>query len=430
MFETPMISRRRLLGSAAALGAGSLGLSGCAGTLTRPAPGNVVTFINTNATWTPGFDAVSTVLDRLVGYVLQSRPVSDTSQFQQMVRMSARTDTSADLIKWWTGYRLVDVARDGMLADVTSVWDEAEKRGWINDPQLKETFSYQGRQYGMPLYKTYYVFFYSKKAFRDADVEVPTSWDELMEVCEALKAAGITPIASSGATSWESCIWFGQLVAGTDHDFYDQLCRGEASYLDQPALDAMELWSELYQRGFFSAPDIESEAMPGLFNSGEVGMHLYGTWNTGSFVGAGLTDDDFGAFLVPPVPGGEPEVIVESSPLSISAGAHKSEAAMEIERAWLHPEVQKEWVGFLQDLSANPAVLPPAAAARDVAAEVERIEPRQSIRYWEASPPVLVEGNVEDLSAFMTDPTPANARATLTKLQKRSEVEWEAWRLG
>jgi multiple sugar transport system substrate-binding protein len=389
----------------------------------------VVTFVNTNATWGPGFDAVSKVLDRKCGYVLQPRAVADTSNFQQIVRMSSRTDTSADLIKWWNGYRLTDVARDGMLADLSSAWDLAEKNGWIDDPELKKTFTYDGKQYGMPLYKTYYVVFYSKKAFQKVNAEVPTTWEEFLQVCEKLKRAKITPIASGGASSWESCIWFGQVVNGTNHDFYEKLTAGHASYLDQPAVDAMNLWVELYQRGYFSAPDFDSSTIAGQFNTATVGMQLYGTWNTGSYTAAGLTDKDFGEFILPPMPGGSPSVIVESSPLSLSAHAHKSEAAMKIEDAWLDPDAQKAWIGFLQDLSANPSVVPDVSAVRDIATAVARDKPSQAIRYWEASPPVLIEGNVQDLSAFMTNPTPANVKPTLAKMQKRAETEWKAWNL-
>ncbi|HEY9290497.1 MAG TPA: extracellular solute-binding protein [Microlunatus sp.] len=427
MHHSTPLTRRGFLGLAAV--GGAVAMSGCAGTLTRPAPGNVVTFVNTNPTWQPGFDAVSKALDRACGYVLQSRGVSNTSNFQQIVRMSARTSTSADLIKWWNGYRLIDVARGGMLADVSDAWSLAERNGWIDDPELKKTFTYDGKQYGMPLYKTYYVIFYSKKAFQQAGVDVPTTWDEFIDVCQKLKAAKITPIASGGATSWESCIWFGQVVNGTNHQFYLDLAEGRASYLDQPAVDAMKLWVELYQRGFFSAPDIDSSTVPGLFNTGTAGMHLYGTWNTGSYTAAGLTDADFGEFLLPAMPGGTPSVVVESSPLSVSAEAHKMDAAQKIAGAWLDPQVQEVWIAFLQDLSANPLVLPKVKATEQIGVTVEKEKPSQAIRYWEASPPVLVEGNVQDLSAFMTNPTPSNIKPTLTKLQRRAEKEWKAWNL-
>jgi multiple sugar transport system substrate-binding protein len=41
---------------------------------------------------------------------------------------------------------------------------------------------------------------------------------------------------------------------------------------------------------------------------------------------------------------------------------------------------------------------------------------------------VLIEGNVQDLSAFMINPTAANASRTLSSMQRRADKEWKVWR--
>ncbi|WP_329454181.1 ABC transporter substrate-binding protein [Streptomyces sp. NBC_01497] len=396
--------------------------------MSRPAPSDVLSLFNDNPSWAPGFQDAGRQLLRRAGYRLAPRAVPNVSNYQQIVRMSAQTDSSADLIKWWNGYRLRDIARAGLLADVSGAWDEAERRGWCEDPALRESFTSDGRQYGVPLYKSYYAVFYSKPLFARLGVGVPATWQEFLHIVDLTHARGITPIASGGATTWESSIWFQQLVNGLDHRFYLDLTAGKRSYTDAECRQAMALWSDLYRRGAFSSPDVSAADLPGSFTKGRTAMFLYGTWDTGAFLDAGVKDADLGAFLLPPPPGGDRSVLVESGVLAVSANAHKRGAAVEAARAWLDPAVQKAWTGFLRDTSADPAVLPDVGAVRQVAAQVRAERPAQAVRYWEASPPVLIEGNVQDLSAFMIQPTAARATQTLQSMQRRAEKEWKAWK--
>ncbi|WP_327394116.1 ABC transporter substrate-binding protein [Streptomyces phaeochromogenes] len=395
--------------------------------MSRPAPADVVSVFNDNPTWAPGFQAAGRRLRRLSGFRLAPRAVPNVSNYQQIVRMSARTDSTTDLIKWWNGYRLRDIARSGIVADVTDAWDEAARRGWSDDTALRATFTHEGKQYGVPLYKSYFVVFYSRPPFERLGVDVPTTWQQFLDVVDAAHAKGLTPISAGGATSWESLIWFQQLVNGLDHRFYQDLTAGRASYTDDVCRRAMALWSDLYRRGAFSAPDASTTDLPARFARGTTAMCLYGTWNTGAFLDNGVKAADLGAFLLPPPPDGARSVIVESGVLAVSAHAHKLDAAHAVARAWFNPSVQTAWTGFLRDTSASPGVVPNVGTVRQVAAQVRRDRPTQAIRYWEASPPVLIEGNVQDLSAFMIDPTPSQATKTLSNMQHRADKEWKVW---
>lgn len=421
------LARRTLLGL---VGAGGLALlTGCArGTYTQPAPGNVLTLNNDVATWSDAYDAASAVLEQRVGYRLAVRAVPNQNTYQQIVRMSAQTDSTTDLFKWWNGYRLQDIARGGILTELGAAWDRAQAQGWV-DPTMRESFSYDGRPYALPLYKSYYPMFYSRRAFAQAGVSVPRTFAELLDVARALRDAGVTPIGAAGATTWESVIWFSQLLIGHSPDYYEDVTAGRASYVDDVAMAAMELWARMYAEDLFSGPDIDVQGYPGMFEDGTLGMSLGGTFNVNSYTAAGLGAADVGLFLVPPVdPAVEPAVVVESAALCVSANAHKHEQAMAVADAWLTTEVQRPWVDALGDASANPAALPTGSIVVDLAHDVAMARPREVTRYWEASPPVLVEGNVRDLSAFMVSPTPENGAATLRTMQDRADAEWEAWR--
>ncbi|GAB3185567.1 extracellular solute-binding protein [Nesterenkonia halophila] len=425
---TTPVSRRTLLGTAGTAGAAVL-LAGCArGTLTRAAPGPDVTLSNDNPTWAPGLTDAGDLLREHTGHGISVRATPDVSSYQQIVRTSARTDSTTDLVKWWNGYRLRDVARSGIFADLSTIWDEAEAQQWV-DPTMRETFSAEGTPYAIPLHQSYYAMFYSRPVFEKLGLEPPATWDDFLAVAEELKADGVTPIASGGTSTWEAIIWFQQLVNGIDPDFYTDLTEGRASYLDDVAVEAMEVWGRLYERGFFSPPDFSVPEAPGRFDEGTVGMNLYGTWNANTYVQAGL-GDIFGLYMVPPVePSAPPTIVTESGAIAVADNAHKRDEALEVLASWLRTDVQQIWVDFLNDLSANPDALPSVPAVQDLAAAVAETEPRLATRYWEASPPVMVEGNVKELGAFMASPSTRTARATLRRMQKRAEDEWKKWNL-
>ena len=411
------------LGAAAAVG-----LGGCArGTLTRPAPEGVVTLNNDNSTWAPGYAAASEVIESHTGLSLSVRAIPNTSNYQQVVRMSAQTDSTTDMIKWWNGYRLTDIAQSGLLEPLDQAWDLAEERGWVGDG-VREEFSTDGHAYGVPLYKSYFAAFYSRAAFDRIGAGTPETFEDFLDTCRELRDDGVTPIAAGGANSWESLIWFQQLVGGLDPDFYDALTNNRASYTDDVAQQAMQQWAGMYAEDLFTAPDFESSAVPNQLRDGTLGLTLAGTWSATEFVENDIGGDEVGLFLVPPLASDVgPLAFVESGAFAVPVNAHKRAEAVEVCSTWLATDVQQAWVGFLGDISANPRAIPPGDLVAPFARETAEIGPRELIRYWEASPPILIEGNVQDLSAFMVDPSESNATDRLASMQDRAEAEWRAW---
>lgn len=418
------IGRRAVLGGALAAAT----LSGCArGTLTRPAPPDLVTLNNDNPTWDTGYQAASEVLRKHTGLGLSVRAVPNVSNYQQIVRMSAQTDSATDMIKWWNGYRMNDIARNGLLAELDGAWDDAEAKGWVS-PGLRESFSTDGHAYGVPLYKSYFAAFYSRAAFDKIGARPPQTWDDFLDLCAELRDAGITAIGAGGASGWESLIWFEQLLGGADPDFYQAVTNNQASYTDDQAQQAMIRWARMYADGLFSPPDFDATTAPARLQEGSLGLSLMGTWQANTFGQAEVGSDDVGLFLIPPV---DPELdqlaFIESGAFAVPINAHKPEDAVAVCSAWMATDVQQAWISFLGDMSANPNAIPKDSIIADLAAETTENPPRELLRYWEASPPILIEGNVLDLSGFMIEPTERTGRRTLETMQERAVAEWRAW---
>ena len=78
-------------------------------------------------------------------------------------------------------------------------------------PQIAEYTTDDGMVYGIPFRLDCKLFFYNTQIFEENGLTAPTTWDELIQVCETLKAAGITPIAYGNLEPWSASHYIGTL---------------------------------------------------------------------------------------------------------------------------------------------------------------------------------------------------------------------------
>ena len=426
------LSTLRRVGAASLAATVALTLGACAqGSASGGGGGDGTTVVTLNgdrADFGEGYRLAGDALEEITGFGLEARDVPSTENYQQVVRSSLQTSSTTDLVKWWNGYRLQELARSGGLADMTAEWETAEENGWVN-PDTRDSFSYDGKVYGMPMYKSYWVIFYNKNVFEEAGIEAPTTWAEFESNNEKLKAAGVTPLFGTQQAGWTSFIWFEEILSKLDPEFYADLMNGEAKYTDDTAQEALRIWSEMYEKGWFTAADVAWDNEPALFSEGTVAQVPMGTWRNGTFAGTGMTEDDYSAFILPPVEDGvSPSVIVESGVISVAEKAPNKEAALETMGNWLNPDVQQPWVNQIKDTSANPQVATEDPILKSVLGAVNDQAPVELVRFWEAGPPALIEGGVQHLGAFMANPSEDNIMPTLEKLQALADTEWANWK--
>lgn len=392
--------------------------------------GSVLTLNGDRADFVEAYGVAGEALAGLGVYSIDPRNVPSTENYQQVIRSSLQTDSTTDLVKWWNGYRLQDLARSGGLADLSAEWDKAVEEGWVN-PDTKDSFSYDGKVYGLPMYKSYWVIFYNKHVFNDLGLSAPTTWDEFLSNNEAIKASGVTPLFGTQEAGWTSFIWFEEILSKLDPEFYAKLMAGEAKYTDEPAQEALRIWGDLYDKGYFTAPDIAWDNEPALFQEGTVAQVPMGSWRNGIFVANGMTDEDYGAYLLPVInEGTQPSVITESGVISVAEKAPNKEEALKTMGEWLNPEVQNAWVNQIKDTSANPLVVTDDPTLASISEQVTAEAPTELVRFWEASPPPLIEGGVQFLASYMVNPTESNIMPTLQKLQDLADSEWAKWEDG
>ena len=75
------------------------------------------------------------------------------------------------------------------------VYTDLSNEEWLHRASDKalQFSSWNGKYYAMPFALNSFGIYCNDAMFEEAGLEFPTTWDELMEVCEAFQANGITP---------------------------------------------------------------------------------------------------------------------------------------------------------------------------------------------------------------------------------------------
>ncbi|HEY2000553.1 ABC transporter substrate-binding protein [Paraburkholderia sp.] len=204
-----------------------------------------------------------------------------------------------DVLSWHNGERMAYFAKRGLLDDLSADW---QKNGWNQTyAAVKPPSTYAGKQYAAPLGYDSYGFFYRKDLFEKAGITTePKTWDEFLEDCKKLKAAGIAPIAVPAKDSWTLAAWFDYLdLRINGYAFHEQLMAGDIAYTDPRVRKVYATWKTLIDDKYFvdNALSYDVDSVSPLLVNGQASMMLMGT-----FFSAGLpaaTRDKMGYFRFP-----------------------------------------------------------------------------------------------------------------------------------
>jgi multiple sugar transport system substrate-binding protein len=384
-----------------------------------------LTFYHDKAPWQDYFIEQGKLAEAAIGVNWDVTPYADTTSYQAAVLAGLPTSDTPDMFTWWSGYRIEDLYNQEVLQDLSDIWSQDIADGSLPE-SLSPAFSFGGKQWAVPLHLSYWVVFYNKKLFAEKGLNPPTTWDEFLALCDALKAAGVTPLASTQNGRWPSFIMFEEMVLRTDPNFYVELTSGRAKYTDPTCVQAMDTWKSLIEKEYFTSFDMDlfNEA-PGQFQAGKLAMIPIGTWFQSSFLGAGMVPgEDYDAFIMPNV---NPTVtnnviIVETGVLAVANKSSNIEAAKKMASWWLTPDAQTAWAKDLGDAPANPNATSDNPVISNLLNTITGNGYTLYQRYWEASPVPIVEGAVDYLAQFMLNP--GDEASVLDNIQKLADSEW------
>jgi multiple sugar transport system substrate-binding protein/raffinose/stachyose/melibiose transport system substrate-binding protein len=210
------------------------------------------------------------------------------------------------------GGKLADVVAAGQAMDITDKLSDATKTALGG---VLSAFEIDGKNYGLPVAVLPEGIWYSTDLFAQAGItETPTTLDELEDVNDQLKAAGIEPIALGAKDAWPAAHWYYNFALRACSQDVINEAAASRSFDDACWEEAGEQLADFsatepFNSGFLTtAAQQGAGSSAGLLANHQAAMELMGAWDPG--VIASLTPDgkalpDLGWFPFPSVSGGE-----------------------------------------------------------------------------------------------------------------------------
>ncbi|MEV7606437.1 extracellular solute-binding protein [Paenarthrobacter sp. NPDC089322] len=176
----------------------------------------------------------------------------------------------------------------GALSDLSDTQAASKIRDDLQ-PLMDQYGTYQDRTSALPYSIMASSVIYNKEIFAAHNITVPTTWSELIAVCEKLKAAGITPFYATFKDDWTIAQgWFDYSVGGQldTLDFFEKL-DGEGTEVgpdssvsfqkdfDQPVTQMLELARNYVNKDASSRAYGDGNL---AFSQGKAAMYLQGPW--------------------------------------------------------------------------------------------------------------------------------------------------------
>ncbi|MEV0715234.1 ABC transporter substrate-binding protein [Asanoa sp. NPDC050611] len=245
-----------------------------------------------------------------------------------------------DVLTWYAGSVARDYASKGFLLDVSDLWTGNGACAGFSDA-LKELSTADGKQIFVPTNYYWWGVFYRKSAFQEWGVQVPTTWDEFIQVCKTIKSKGVAPISmGTGSTPWVASGWFDYLnLRINGAEFHRDLLAGKHAFDGPEVKTVMDHYRQLVEYIDPKGRSYSWQDAVTPLTAKKAGMYLIGAFITSGVPSDAVDDLDF--FRVPII---DPSVpVAEEAPTDGYFASAKSK----------NPEGAKELLSYLASAPAQ-----------------------------------------------------------------------------
>lgn len=248
-------------------------------------------------------------------------------------------------------------AQSGFLEPVEK-W-VPEVKSFDKGPLRGATSIKDGKIYGVPFASQTLFVFYNKAIYKQLGLSVPDTWDQFIGNLQAMKKAGIQPLANGGKDGWTLEVMMGSICPNFygANDFFDAVVAGKTTFQDPRFVGAIAKLKELTP----FMPDLYmgvayTDAQSSFIN--EVAGHFIGGSFEAGYFSAQNPKLEYDVFAAPVAKKGDPHYVsvYADGNFSMNAAGKNKEAAAKFLRFLASKDTGNAFIKELKQVSAVPGV--------------------------------------------------------------------------
>ncbi len=214
--------------------------------------------------------------------------ISTESDYEEKLTTDFASGNVPNAFLQYGGSRTREYVDAGYILDLTPYFEQYPE--WKEGVQdfAWETTQFDGIEgtYGIPWSAYQLCLYYNKDYLDQVGVDVPESWDDLVDACAKLKDAGIQPFNYSDKDNYH----FEHLMSALALKAYgtsiaDDLASDKEAYNGEKMVAIYQKMKDMIDAGYWGdgilSTDFNTER--NMFEAGKAAFTIDGTWNCGNF---------------------------------------------------------------------------------------------------------------------------------------------------
>lgn len=214
--------------------------------------------------------------------------ISTESDYEEKLTTEFASGNVPNAFLQYGGSRTKEYVDAGYVLDLTPYFEQYPE--WYEGVKefTWETTQFEGHEgtWGIPWSCYQLCMYYNKDLLDQAGVEVPESWDDLVDACAKLKEAGIQPFNYSDKDNYHyEHLMSAMALKAYGPEIADQLANDEEAYNGEKMVAIYQLMKDMIDNGYWGDAILSTDYMTerSMFEAGQAAFTVDGTWNCGNF---------------------------------------------------------------------------------------------------------------------------------------------------
>lgn len=208
----------------------------------------------------------------------------ENQSYKTKIKAAVSANEMPDIFFTWSCAFLGDFVDAGKVYCLDDAYEEFKSE--LPEVMLGNT-TYNGKHYGVPLTMNIVGLFANMDLLKQVGYdEIPGTYEEFIQCCDALKAADIIPFGCAGKETWCVTEYLESVIEkSAGADVLNDIFLGKSSWNNQDVADAVDTFQGLVNNGYFDPAGIalSNDEVKANFMQGKYAFYMNGTWNCADF---------------------------------------------------------------------------------------------------------------------------------------------------